>query len=80
MLDCICTPFTLRGSQKIKRNLNSFLEGEEGVRTDVLSSEDFLSVDAVSGASMDENLPVNKRSEVILSHSLFFVHLTLPSN
>lgn len=78
MLDCICTSFTLRGSQK--RNLNSFLEGEEGVRTDVLSSEDFLSVDAVSGASMDENLPVNKRSEVILSHSLFFVHLNLPRN
>lgn len=52
-------------------NLNSFLEREEDVKTGVFSNEDFLSVDAVSGPSMDETLPLNKRSEVTSPHSTY---------
>ncbi|KAF1374892.1 hypothetical protein PFLUV_G00233770 [Perca fluviatilis] len=52
-------------------------EGEEDVQTDIFSGEDLFS-DAVSGISMDETLPVhNNRSEVILSHAVPMVHLTL---
>lgn len=54
---------------------DTFLEAEEDVKTDVFSSEDNLSVDAVSGPSTDETLPINKRSEVVLSHTLLMVHL-----
>ncbi|XP_018545495.1 uncharacterized protein LOC108892440 isoform X2 [Lates calcarifer] len=39
-------------------------EREEDVKTGVFSNEDFLSVDAVSGPSMDETLPLNKSFRV----------------
>ncbi|KAL7381046.1 hypothetical protein ABVT39_027770 [Epinephelus coioides] len=41
-------------------------EGEEDVKTEVFSREDFLSVDAVSGPFMDETLPLNKSCRLYL--------------
>ncbi|XP_033498258.2 uncharacterized protein LOC117266931 isoform X1 [Epinephelus lanceolatus] len=41
-------------------------EGEEDVKTEVFSREDFLSVDAVSGSFMDETLPLNKSCRLYL--------------
>lgn len=77
MLDFIC--IGMQSQSKDKQNLNSFLEREEDVETDVFSSEDFLCVDALSGSSMNETPPVNMRSEVILSHTIPMVYLPLPS-
>lgn len=44
---------------------------------DVFSREDFLSVDVVSGTSMNETFRLNKRSEVISLHTMVIEHLML---
>ncbi len=60
----LCTQFMLRGL-KDKWKLLIFLEGED-VKTDVFSSEVLVSVDPVSGFLMDETLPIEKRSKIII--------------
>ncbi|XP_051252076.1 uncharacterized protein LOC127361465 isoform X2 [Dicentrarchus labrax] len=70
--DCPELPATLDGATEpiFLSNLNkdtlvelmlSAEDGEEDLNTDVFSSEDFLSVDPVSGATMNKTLSVNKR-------------------
>ncbi|XP_032356827.1 uncharacterized protein LOC116670422 isoform X1 [Etheostoma spectabile] len=74
--DCLERTMTLDGATDpfFLGNLNndvlvelvlSSQEGEEGVQTDVLSSEDFFS-DAVSRISMDETLPANNNSTTVM--------------
>ncbi|XP_037652248.1 uncharacterized protein LOC119504273 isoform X3 [Sebastes umbrosus] len=63
--DCPELTMTLDGATDLVFLSNSAEEGEEDVKT-VFSSEDFLSVDAVSGPSMDETIPVNKSCRLYL--------------
>ena len=60
----VCT-FTFKACLKIITNLNSFLEGEDNAKKEVLSSKKLVNIGAASGAYTDENLPVHKRSEVV---------------